>query len=524
METADSSSAELPRMAVRLPPFWPDRPAMWVAQAEAQFTLAVITSERIKFCHVIAHLDAVEDIITSPPERGPYTLLRTELVRRLFSSPEQRSGNFSRSKKLRYLKSLAPDVSDNVIRNVWTSRLPRNVKSFLAGQKEGNLEAAALCAGRISEVEVQSALVSVDEPTDIDALRQEIAELSRQVAALNTEQDHLHPRFRKSPSRGDTTFSICGYNRRFIARAQNCTPPCSYRQTQRTSSAAHVCATITGRLFITDLVHRCMEPTNYDLCAANGTTIHTYGWLPLSLNLGLRREFTWRFVVADVSHPIIGVDFLSHFGPLVDCRNNPILDVQREIRHNTVQHIRTVPSPPVTCRPRRLAPERLAITKAEFDAMLRDGKARRSKSSWASALTLYPASSAAFSIFTDHKPITYAFQQKRDKCSPRQFNHLDFIAQFTTDIRHISGQDNVFADALSRFKSVTAPPSYDTLAASQVSDDELQSLWQSNTVCGSKSYQSSVPRCPSTAIPVPGHLGRTSQLLYGSKCPSPSMI
>jgi hypothetical protein len=39
-----------------------------------------------------------------------------------------------------------------------------------------------------------------------------------------------------------------------------------------------------------------------------------------------------------------------------------------------------------------------------------------------------------FSIFTDHKPITYAFQQKQDKCSPRQFNHLDFIAQFKTDI------------------------------------------------------------------------------------------
>jgi cleavage and polyadenylation specificity factor subunit 1 len=33
-----------------------------------------------------------------------------------------------------------------------------------------------------------------------------------------------------------------------------------------------------------------------------------------------------------------------------------------------------------------------------------------------------------FIIFTDHKPITYAFEQKRDKCSPRQFNHIDFIA------------------------------------------------------------------------------------------------
>jgi cleavage and polyadenylation specificity factor subunit 1 len=33
-----------------------------------------------------------------------------------------------------------------------------------------------------------------------------------------------------------------------------------------------------------------------------------------------------------------------------------------------------------------------------------------------------------FTIFTDYKPITYAFQQKRDKCSPRQFSHLDFLA------------------------------------------------------------------------------------------------
>jgi cleavage and polyadenylation specificity factor subunit 1 len=68
-----------------------------------------------------------------------------------------------------------------------------------------------------------------------------------------------------------------------------------------------------------------------------------------------------------------------------------------------------------------------------------------------------------FTIFTDHKPLTFAFQQKWDKCSPRQFNHLDFIAQSTTDIRHISGQKNIVADALSRVESVTAPPSSDAL-------------------------------------------------------------
>jgi hypothetical protein len=53
-----------------------------------------------------------------------------------------------------------------------------------------------------------------------------------------------------------------------------------------------------------------------------------------------------------------------------------------------------------------------------------------------------------FVIITDHKPLTHAFSQKRDKCSPGQFNHLEFISQFTTDIRHISGQDNVVAGTL----------------------------------------------------------------------------
>jgi hypothetical protein len=65
---------------------------------------------------------------------------------------------------------------------------------------------------------------------------------------------------------------------------------------------------------------------NYDHYAADGSTINTYGWLPLSLNLGLRRDLTWRFVIADVSTPLIGADFLSHYGLLVDCRNNGLLD------------------------------------------------------------------------------------------------------------------------------------------------------------------------------------------------------
>jgi hypothetical protein len=49
-----------------------------------------------------------------------------------------------------------------------------------------------------------------------------------------------------------------------------------------------------------------------------------------------------------------------------------------------------------------------------------------------------------------------------------------------TDIWHISGQD-VIANAISRVESVTAPPTYDVLAASQDSDDEIRTLLGSTT-------------------------------------------
>lgn len=55
-----------------------------------------------------------------------------------------------------------------------------------------------------------------------------------------------------------------------------------------------------------------------------------------------------------------------------------------------------------------------------------------------------------FTILTDHKPITYAFTQQPNKCSPRQYRQLNFISQFTTHIHYIKGEDNITADTLSK--------------------------------------------------------------------------
>ncbi|UYV74730.1 hypothetical protein LAZ67_12000730 [Cordylochernes scorpioides] len=40
-----------------------------------------------------------------------------------------------------------------------------------------------------------------------------------------------------------------------------------------------------------------------------------------------------------------------------------------------------------------------------------------------------------FTILTDHKPLIYAFKQKNEKASPRQLRHLQYISQFTSDIK-----------------------------------------------------------------------------------------
>lgn len=54
-----------------------------------------------------------------------------------------------------------------------------------------------------------------------------------------------------------------------------------------------------------------------------------------------------------------------------------------------------------------------------------------------------------FHIVTDHKPLVYAFSKSRE-LTPRNQRALEYISQFSTDIRHIAGESNVTADCLSR--------------------------------------------------------------------------
>ncbi|XP_023316038.1 uncharacterized protein LOC111693963 [Trichogramma pretiosum] len=300
------------RVAVKLPAFWMDKPAVWFAQAEAQFALADITVELTKYYHVISQLDVraaaeVEDIISNPPGVEPYTNLKQHLIQRLSTSEEQRVrqllhdeelGDRKPSQFLRHLKSLASPtaVQPNLLRHLWLRRLPTHVQAVLTARPELSLEQLSDLADKIVEISPISSVHAV-----ADAVEQPI------MGSDFLAHYDLLPDCRR---------------KRLIDASTNLFAPASMQFSSQ-----------------------CSVKT----VAASG----------------------------DYS------DIISAFPDLL----RP-LGLPRPIKHSTVHHIRTTPGPPLSCRPRRLAPEKLQVAKTEFDQMLQAGVCRPSESQGSSPLHL----------------------------------------------------------------------------------------------------------------------------------------
>ncbi|KAK7601091.1 hypothetical protein V9T40_008532 [Parthenolecanium corni] len=227
----------------------------------------------------------------------------------------------------------------------------------------------------------------------------------------------------------------------------NCLRQAGEKQVDASQSAAEDAASHSRRLFIFDPKTRQSylidtgadvsvlpvargqrpQPSDYKFYAANGTPINTYGGQQVTMDRGLRRAFKWSFIVADVSYPIIGADMLEHFALLVDLRNKCLTDRVTLLSTNCVLEARH------------------------------------------------------FIVYTDHKPLVYAFTKKAENTPPHRLRHLNFISQYTTNIRHVKGIENIPADTLSRFGAVSVPTivPYGELFVELESDEEMLSLLRS---------------------------------------------
>nr|VZI24985.1 unnamed protein product [Spirometra erinaceieuropaei] len=89
-----------------------------------------------------------------------------------------------------------------------------------------------------------------------------------------------------------------------------------------------------------------------------------------------------------------------------------------------------------------------------------------------------------FVVLTDHKPLVFALRASPNRYSPREIRHLNFISQFSCDIQHVHGKENVVADALLRIvmaSITTEAVEFTLMAEAQRSDDELSQYRHENS-------------------------------------------
>lgn len=263
---------EVCRVSVKLPTFWPDKPAVWFGQVEAQFQIAGITADSTKFNYVVAQLDQklageVEDIITRPPVNGQqYAKLKEELIRRLSMSEEQRVrqliseeelGDRRPSQFLRHLRSLAGSAlsDENILRELWLRRLPQQVQAILVSQAELSLDKLSELGDKVMEIagpkQVFSCatLAPAGPSSNQDTFLQRMERLEQQIAALAVNIQPSRSRQRsasshrsRSRSRASTSRNgskVCWYHKKYNERATKCITPCSWKPSDQGNATSN---------------------------------------------------------------------------------------------------------------------------------------------------------------------------------------------------------------------------------------------------------------------------------------------
>ena len=176
-ENRASTSTTVTSVALKLQPFWPEQPAIWFFQTEAEFAIKNLSVELTKFYHAVAVLDGstaqrVSDILEIPPRENPYNVLKKRLPNAFALSDRERAaqildlndlGDRKPSALMDHLHGLVGDRSSEcLVREVFLRSLPDKISIVVAASTSG-LRDLALEADR--HFATSGMLIATAQPT-----------------------------------------------------------------------------------------------------------------------------------------------------------------------------------------------------------------------------------------------------------------------------------------------------------------------------------------------------------------------
>ncbi|GBN26285.1 Transposon Ty3-I Gag-Pol polyprotein [Araneus ventricosus] len=465
IEGGKADGTELHKVSVKIPSFWIDKPEIWFYQVEVQFKISGITAEETKFNYLISQLDPkfvenVWDIIRSDSQTK-YTDSKTRLLNLFKESENARIqrlitgidlDDLKPSQLLQKLRSVATsDVSENLIKTLWLGKLPDSIKNILIVSKE-DTDSLAIMADKICDMSPKTEIYSTSyEHNSSNELLDRVKNLEQQISALCIRTG-ARPRTRKnnyfrnrSRSRSNRRHDfnpkgkLCYFHFRFGTKCfpDKCQPPCSWNQKpqeNQENSSLH-----GADVSIIPATSQNKKKAEYLLYAANGTEISTYGIKMLNLDLGLRRDFQFPFIIADVTKgditAISNDNVISTLNKSIKISNlllkypeisRPNL-VPKEIKHD-VKHFIETNGQPIHAKARQLDPKRLAIAKEEFTFMLNNEIIRPSNSQWSSPLHLAAKKDGSYRPCGDYRQLNA--QTIPDRYPIPSYNHTFGLYEF----------------------------------------------------------------------------------------------
>ena len=219
----------------KLPDFWPHAVDVWIAQVEAQFRVAHISSSQTKFDLAVQKLDQqtairLQDLLINVPAVNPYEALKARLSR-FTKSSYQRIAEFQdlpdlgdrRPSELldEILAALAGIAHDGstcpLVRYAFLSRLPVVVRSALTMFEDISLRELGDKADLVwSTIGVSTSVSAVSTPPPT----------TQRPRSTRTQTPGRRAGRSPSPPRDGST--LCFYHRVYADRANFCRAPCSW--------------------------------------------------------------------------------------------------------------------------------------------------------------------------------------------------------------------------------------------------------------------------------------------------------